>query len=268
LPISPLDTRLLVQHVLNISAEEYIKRTPITLSESKQQQLDALIKRREKGEPIAKIIGKKAFWKDEFITNTHTLDPRPDSEWLIEALLDEFPDRASPYHFLDCGTGSGCLILSALREFPQARGIGIDASTEALKVANTNAIKLNMAHRIEFIQQNWYFDWTVPNKILYDAIISNPPYIPTDDITGLMDDVKIYDPMQSLDGGNTGLSAYKQLFTICFPLVKHKGRFVCEIGCGQQDDVINLAREAGFQFKKHVCDLAGIIRILVFVREA
>ncbi len=264
LPLPPLEKRLLVQHVLGISAEEYIKRSPIALNETEQQQLSAFIARREAGEPIAKIIGSKPFWKDDFITSKDTLDPRPDSEWLIEALLELHPDRKKPYHILDCGTGTGCLLLSALREFPHATGTAIDQSAEALLIAQENAKCLNLSHRAAFHQHDWNLGWTINAGVLYDVIISNPPYIPTDDIDHLMDDVKIYDPKAALDGGKSGLDAYKQLFTICQNILKPDGWFVCEIGHGQHDQVVALAENQGFHFEKHWRDLGGIIRILAF----
>ena len=262
--LPPLEKRLLLQHVLGISAEEYIKHSPIVLKPSEQQMLDTFITRREHGEPIAKIIGSKSFWKDEFLTNKHTLDPRPDSEWLIEALLDLYCDRDVPYQILDCGTGTGCLILSILREFPNAYGTAIDQSSQALHIAQDNATRLNLINRVEFHHHDWNLGWTIKPDMLYDIIISNPPYIPTDDINQLMDDVKIYDPRAALDGGNTGLDAYKQLFTICHTILKPEGRFVCEIGRGQEDDVEHIARQHGFHFERHWRDLSGIIRILAF----
>ncbi len=258
--LSPLDKRLLTQYVLGLSQEDYIKRSPIALSDSQQQTLDALLARRAAGEPIAKIIGRKPFWKHEFYTNEHTLDPRPDSEWLIEAVLKHCPDTATPYRILDCGTGTGCLLLSLLHEYSQASGVGIDQSAEAIQVAQRNAESLELEKRVTFR----HLDWTRLDDSLYDVVVSNPPYIPTHYIASLMPDVQRYDPMKALDGGSDGLKAYKQLFTQLDTRLKIHGHYICEIGQGQADDVVALGRDAGFSHLDTLHDLAGIARILVF----
>lgn len=255
-----LDIRLLTQHVLGMSREDYIKHSPVTLTDEQQNMLDALLVRRAAGEPVAKIIGCKPFWKHEFITNAHTLDPRPDSEWLIEAVLKHVPDTEKPYKFLDCGTGTGCLLLSLLHEYPNATGLGIDQSGNAIEVAERNSEVLGLKKRASF----YHLDWTKLDKSLYDIVISNPPYIPTHDIASLMPDVQRYDPVKALDGGSDGLDAYKQLFTLLNTRLKTHGQYICEIGQGQDADIIALGKNAGFVHQDTLHDLAGIARILVF----
>jgi release factor glutamine methyltransferase len=261
--ITSLDKRLLLQHLLGVDAEEYLRTAPHVLNQAQQSDYDALLQRRSAGEPVAKIIGKKAFWKHLFLTNRQTLDPRPESELIIEAVLRHRPDTASPYHFLDCGTGSGCLLLSLLHEYPNAIGEGVDILPEAIATANHNATRLGVENRSHFRTLRW----TSLQKPLYDIIVSNPPYIPTCDIPTLLPDVTEYDPMEALDGGTDGLNAYRELFSCLETLMKPRAIFVCEIGVGQEADVVAIGKAASMKHRETIQDLADIPRVLVWERK-
>jgi release factor glutamine methyltransferase len=253
------ERQMLEAHLMGVTRAEYL-RLDRTIAPDMQQTLNHLIERRKAGEPIAKIIGRKFFWKDEFFTSTHTLDPRPESELIIESVLHLRPNQQDALRIFDIGTGTGCLLLSLLREYPNASGVGIDISEQAISTANRNASSLKLQNRCLFRN----LSWTDAPKSLYDIIITNPPYIPTDDIDNLDIDVKNYDPIQALDGGIDGLDAYRQILAISGDLLKDDGTFICEIGINQHTDVAKLAIDAGFNQLLTQTDLAGIVRVLVF----
>lgn len=230
-----------------------------------ETQLASYVHRRLQGEPVAKIIGHKGFWSLELKVSKDTLDPRPDSETLIDAVLRLFPDKRGQYRILDMGTGSGCLLLACLSEYPNAQGIGIDASEQALKIARENARdfpKASFEHR----------DWTNPGYLQglgqFDIVVANPPYIPTQTVATLDKTVRLYDPMAALDGGTDGLDAYRAIVASVGLALKPQARLFFEIGQGQEKDVTVLAGEAGFELIASYPDLAGIVRCLVFKRKA
>ncbi len=230
-----------------------------------ETQLASYVHRRLQGEPVAKIIGHKGFWSLELKVSKDTLDPRPDSETLIDAVLRLFPDKRGQYRILDMGTGSGCLLLACLSEYPNAQGIGIDASEQALKIARENARdfpKASFEHR----------DWTNPDYLQglgqFDIVVANPPYIPTQTVATLDKTVRLYDPMAALDGGADGLDAYRAIVASVGLALKPQACLFFEIGQGQEKDVTVLAGEAGFELIASYPDLAGIVRCLVFKRKA
>ena len=227
--------------------------------------LDSFIKRRQKGEPVAKIIGSKGFWTLDLAVSNQTLDPRPDSETIISAVLKNYPDKQAPLRILDLGTGSGCLLLALLSEYPNATGIGLDASMSALQVAQKNVDKY-APDRAKLVCQNWDLpDWW---KDLggFDIVVCNPPYIPTNDIEKLDKDVKDFDPIQALDGGQDGLDEYRSLSESVLEVLKQKGLIFFEIGQGQETDVIDIMQAQKLHLKASYEDLAGILRVLVFSR--
>ena len=230
-----------------------------------ETQLASFVQRRLQGEPVAKIIGHKGFWSLELKVSKDTLDPRPDSETIIDAVLRLFPDKKGAYRILDMGTGSGCLLLACLSEYPNASGVGIDASEQALKIARDNGRdfqKATFEHR----------DWTNPDwgrgLGQFDIVVANPPYIPTQTVATLDKTVRLYDPMAALDGGADGLEAYRAIVASVGSVLKPQARLFFEIGQGQEKDVAALAGEAGFELVGQYPDLAGIIRCLVFQRKA
>lgn len=225
-----------------------------------EDEIKDFIMRRKAGEPTSKIIGEKGFWKGIFNTNIDVLDPRSDSETLIETVLNYIPDKMIPLRMLDVGTGSGCLLISLLEEYPNAIGIGLDKSNKALAVAQSNKKnKTATFTQRDFMQPNWTEDLGQ-----FDVIVSNPPYIKSAEIETLDVTVKKYDPILALDGGSDGLTAYRAL-ALTLPALCHKGTHIFfEIGQGQETDVKELMEKSGFQFLSQHADLGGIIRILVF----
>ncbi len=220
---------------------------------SSDEQLNSFIQRRLAGEPVAKIIGKKGFWKDDFIVSKDVLDPRPDSETLIEAVLEKFPNKNKALRILDLGTGSGCLLLSLLDEYPHATGVGIDISEKALDIAKQNT----HTDRATFMQKD--MRQNLSDLGCFDMMISNPPYISTAEIQTLEKDVKEYDPLLALDGGMDGLDFYRALAKQ--HLATH---LFIEIGKDQENHVIPIFESEGWHFSESWKDLGGITRILYF----
>lgn len=255
-----LDARLLVMHVLGFSLEELLMRRHDEFPTELKEKLGLLVQKRLQGMPIAKIIGVKEFWGLSFKTTQDTLDPRPDSETLIEAVLENFSDRTKPYRLLDLGTGTGCLLISLLHELPNATGIGIDQSPKALAVAEKNATDLGVIERSTWIESNWFS----AVKGQFDIIISNPPYIPSSDIETLSRDVKQYDPLSALDGGEDGVAPYRHLAEHIMPFLREKGIVALEYGQGQSEKVSAIFNKKTplkpFIYK----DLAGIDRCTIF----
>ncbi len=227
--------------------------------------LNNFIARRQQGEPVAKIIGHKGFWSLELKVSSDTLDPRPDSETIIDAVLHYFPDRKQKLRILDMGTGSGCLLLALLSEYTNAEGIGIDFSKKALKIAKENG---KQCKRAIFMEKDWTTkDW-FKDLGTFDVVVSNPPYIPTQDIIGLDKEVRLYDPYVALDGGEDGLEAYRAIFKNISYISQPNTFFFFEIGKGQENDVINLAHQVNLEIVEQKLDLGNIIRCLVFKKKA
>jgi len=218
----------------------------------------ALLDRRAAHEPLAYILGRREFWSLDFAVSPATLIPRPESETLIEAALAAFAHRTPPRRILDLGTGTGCLLLSALHEFPGAFGVGVDRALDAAGLAAANAAALGLAGRAAFLCG----DWAAPLDARFDLVLCNPPYIPTSDVDGLMQEVARHEPQGALDGGTDGLTAYRQILP-CLPLLlQPDGVAVLELGAGQAQAVAALAEEFGLAATTRP-DLAGIPRAMV-----
>lgn len=225
-----------------------------------KKQIDDFILRRRLKEPVSKIIGKRGFWKLDFHVSKDVLDPRPDSETLVESVLTCYPDRDQSLSILDIGTGSGCLLVSLLGEYKKAFGVGIDVSEAALKIAQGNTFgTAAIFKKMDFTSSDFGRD--LP---LFDVIISNPPYIKKEEIDLLDESVKNYDPRIALDGGTDGLDAYRALAPKLKGLLKKDGKIFFEIGAGQEKEVVNLMEKEGFFFLQAQKDIGGIIRVLVF----
>ncbi|MDD3668725.1 MAG: peptide chain release factor N(5)-glutamine methyltransferase [Alphaproteobacteria bacterium] len=239
-----LDARLHAQSGAPVSAEEFVRR-------------------RKAGEPVSKILGRRGFWKGDFIVTPDVLDPRPDSETLIESVLKCFPDKSRPYRILDIGTGSGCLLASLLGEYPNAAGVGVDISEKALAVARKNAHGLPAA----FMRKDFAAPDFARGLGAFDIVVSNPPYIPTAEIAHLEPAVREYDPRAALDGGADGLEAYRHLARECPGLLNPDGVAFFEIGRGQGADVRAIFAACGLDFAGAENDLSGIERVLMFRRR-
>ena len=265
-----LDCRLLLTKSIKkhstLHNHEYIN---ITNKEIKKFKY--LIKERLAGKPVSRIINKRNFWKMEFKLNEATLDPRPDSETLIHAVLNHFINKLQPLKILDLGSGSGCLGLSLLDEYKNSKVSFFDASQKSLEIVKNNSLKLGLSERAKFFHLNWKDDnWDtslikIENDTKFDIIISNPPYIPTDDIKKLQKEVKEYDPPIALDGGKDGMDAYKLIIPKLRNLIKTNGIIFLEIGKGQENCVSKIGIEHGLKPKELQKDLSGVNRVIVFI---
>ena len=252
-----LEARLLAAHAWRMSAEELV----LYGNDARDTQaFAALVERRMKAEPVAQILGEKHFWRDVFKVSADVLTPRADTETMIECLLRHRPNHEAKLRLLDTGTGSGCLMLSALREYPNASAVAIDQSAAALAIAAQNAAALQLDARCELLQSNWCSNISGT----FDVVLSNPPYIPTADITALDVDVRNYEPHTALDGGADGLDCYRTLVQQ-LPAYLNAGALVLfEVGQGQAADVAALGAAAGWNLIEIANDLAGIARVVAF----
>jgi release factor glutamine methyltransferase len=220
---------------------------------------EQLIARRIAREPVAYITGHKGFWSLDFDVGPGVLVPRPETETLVESALTEFADRSAPLDVLDLGTGTGCLLLSVLNAFPNARGTGVDASPQALDWTRRNAAKLGFAARCRLIAGNWGDDLSGR----FDVILSNPPYIRTGDIALLTPEIRLYEPSGALDGGPDGLGAYRALGPGIARLLKPCGLAFLEMGEGQDKAVVEILGRSGLGTRRIAADLAGIGRCVI-----
>jgi release factor glutamine methyltransferase len=259
------EARSCLLYALTISATELINNPHMIVEPQSAINALELAKRRAKGEPMAYLTGAREFWGRMFQVSPATLIPRPDSETLIETILKTCPDHTAPFHILDLGTGSGCLLITLLCEYPYAQGIGIDISRDALTIAAQNAINLNVASRVTWHNGSWFEALNTASnsrKKRFDIVISNPPYIPQADIAALESDVRDYEPLNALNGGQDGLDAYRLIIgQVTDYLIPH-GLFICEVGVGQANDVKQLCENHGLIAFPIVHDLGGIARVV------
>lgn len=224
----------------------------------------ALIARRVAREPISHLLGRREFWSRPFLVTRDVLDPRPDSETLIEAVLGEIGDAKRSLRVLDFGVGSGCLLLTLLAELPAGSGWGVDLSPAALAIAERNAATLGLSSRAIFRQGSWDAALTPDDPREFDLIVSNPPYIPSGDIPGLEPEVARHEPLLALDGGQDGLDAYRQLAPIVATMLAPDGLAALEIGLGQGESVRALMTQAGLASAGSAVDLGKRERCLLF----
>lgn len=250
------EARLLLAHHMGQSVEQLI-----AFPERPVDAIDAfksLIARRANREPLSHITGQREFWSLAFEVSRNVLDPRPDSETLIEAVLGAIADKSAPLRIVDFGTGSGCLLLTLLSELPNATGVAVDISADALAVAQRNAERHNLSNRCRFLLSNWAESLDGS----FDIVISNPPYIETASIDQLEPEVANFEPVQALDGGADGLAAYRILIPQAKNILSSEGFIALELGQGQDPTVTALLEEAGLKDVAVHKDLAGIPRCL------
>lgn len=251
------DARILLMHALGIDRTGLLSRAAEPLPPEAATRYAAHLDRRAAREPVSRILGHREFWSLDFALGPATLDPRPDSETLVEAALAAAPDRL--LRVLDLGTGTGCLLLAVLHDRAAAFGIGVDRSESAARVARDNAQALGLADRAGFLVG----DWATALAGRFDLVLSNPPYIPDSDIAALEPEVREHDPRLALSGGADGLDAYRALAAALPDLLAPGGTAVVELGIGQAADVAALFRGAGLDIAGTPHDLAGIPRCVV-----
>lgn len=252
-----LDARLLLQAAAGLSREELIMGLDRPLTPGQLVRYEGFIARRESHEPVSRILGEREFYGRAFRVTPDTLDPRPDTETLIEAALPLIPQGG---RLLDLGTGTGAIAVTLLAERPDASGVASDLSPAALAVAADNAARHAVAERLELVLGSWL----APVTGRFDIILSNPPYIPAGDIAGLGPDVRNHDPVLALEGGTDGLDPYRIIAASAAGHLAPEGHVLVEIGAGQADDVAAIFAAAGFREAGRHRDLGGHIRCLCF----
>lgn len=260
--ISRFELKILLAAALGIEPADLPFYTA-DVNEAAANKFEKMVARRAEGCPVDKIIGLKGFYKYDFIVNEDVLSPRPETEIMVEKALVLLKNIPSP-HLLEFGIGSGCVLLSVLKELTNSRGIGIDVSAHALAVAAQNAERLCVQNRLELKNMSW-FD-SAADKLgddSFDIIFSNPPYIPSAEIPLLDKEVRAFDPITALDGGADGLKDYGRLSALAAKLLKKGGFLLFEIGEGQADAVVSLAQQQGLFLYERVKDLAQTERCII-----
>ncbi|GGE55422.1 release factor glutamine methyltransferase [Agaricicola taiwanensis] len=255
------DARILVAAALEITGSQLLSRPEVEVSAELTQRARDWIARRAGGVPVARLIGTREFWGLPFALSPATLVPRPDTETLVEAVVEARPDRNARLRILDLGTGSGCILLALLSEYWEATGLGTDLSEEAVATARFNAEELGFADRAFFQRGSW--DEGLSER--FDVVVSNPPYIPSSTISSLDVEVREHDPALALDGGADGLEAYRALAALLPARLLPNGVAALEIGIGQEAAVGALMQARGFDVTARR-DLAGVTRVLVLSR--
>ena len=257
-----LDARLLLSAATGVSDVSLISDPERLLDPKQLASLELLVAQRISGRPVSRLLGVREFWGLDFSLNTETLDPRPDSETLIEAVLAQIFDKSAPLRVLDLGTGTGCLLLALLSEFPNAKGRGVDCSEQAIEAATKNSEGLGLDARSTF----QVGDWAAGLDGTYDVIVSNPPYIPTGDLGRLSVEVREHDPAKALDGGTDGLDAYRLILPEMVRLLAPGGYGFLEFGEGQSADIASISQDLGFEVCEIRADLGGVLRVLTVKR--
>lgn len=254
-----LDARLLLEHALGLSREQLLLAIDQPVEEWQESHYRELITKRVDRQPVAQLIGKREFWGMVFEVSCNTLDPRADSETLVQGVLKEHARRDRPVRILDLGTGTGCLLLSLLSELPSATGIGADICDKALAIAKNNAQALDIQARAQFIASNWFenIDGT------FDIIISNPPYIATQDIENCPPEVARHEPKLALDGGADGLDCYRAIIGALPRFLAKDGIVALEMGMGQQPALESLAAANGLHVHSVKQDIQGLPRCIL-----
>ena len=252
-----LDAQIILADIMGVKREYLITNDQINISEKIIKKYDIAIRRRINREPVAYIIGKKEFWSKDFIVNQATLVPRPETELLIYKVINFF--RNKRINILDIGTGSGCILLSILKELNLSRGIGIDISAKAIQTAKANAKNLNLLNQSKFKT----CDLVKYNTGKYDLIVSNPPYIPSKDINNLSKDIINYEPKIALDGGIEGLDLIKKVIYKSNYLLKRNGQLALEIGFNQYQKVTSILKCCGFREISKIYDYNLNVRCII-----
>ena len=253
-----LDSEILLSNSIKRDKKHIILNPKEVLNSEQLGKFKSLIERRKKGEPIAYLINKKEFWKDEFFVNKDVLIPRPDSELIIEQVLKIY-SKDDQLQILDIGTGSGCILLSILKERSNFYGTGIDISKKSINVSKFNAKQLNLTNRVKF------FHSSVDNfnNGKYDMIVSNPPYIEQLSLKYLEKDVVNFEPKLALSGGFDGFSKIRKVINKANYLIKKNGKFILEIGFNQKNKVKEILKQEGFYINKAVRDYGNNDRCII-----
>lgn len=258
-----IDARLMLEVAAGVTRTEIVTDPYRELTAEQQAMLEDFLARRARREPVSHIIGRKGFWKILLQVNKNVLTPRPETEVIVDEVLKAFPENM-PFSMLDLGVGSGTILLAVLAERPAAKGLGVDASDEALAVARDNAANLDLNNRAALM----HGDWTAGlGDASFDLVVSNPPYIPSAVIETLEPEVRDHEPRLALDGGADGLEAYRLLAPEILRVLKPGGMFAVEIGYDQSKAVEALFNAAGAQQVRTIKDLSTHDRVVTGVKN-
>ena len=249
-----LDSEILLSNVLNKSREKILVNSDQKLNSSSILKFKKYIRRRSKNEPVAYILGEKEFWSKKFIVNKDTLIPRPETELLVEKLVELF--KGKKISILDIGTGSGCIILSLLGNLDKSVGLGVDVSNKAILIANKNAERHELSNRVKFLNKS--FESIFSKK--FDLIVSNPPYIERKNIKNLSEDIRRFEPIMALDGGNDGLDLIKKVIYKSKRILKINGTLALEIGNEQIKKVSKILVDNNFRIIHVIKDYKNNVR--------
>ena len=259
---SRLDCQILIGFALGVNHERLIMDSHVLINKIHIKTIESYINRRIAGEPVSRIIECREFYGRKFTINPHVLDPRPDSELIIDLIKQKIPNENEKINILDLGTGSGALLLTLLSEFPNSTGLGIDISYSAIKTAINNSKQLNLQKRAMFCRGNWGESL---GKETFNIVVSNPPYIPRDKIFLLSPDVRIYDPKIALDGGMDGVYFYQPIAKQANYILCDGGFLITEVGIGQSKSVRMILEKEGFSIEDNdiKIDLSGKKRAVI-----
>lgn len=252
-----LDAEIILSNIMSVTREYLITNNDLNITKTIKQKYLTAIKRRLKNEPVAYITGTKEFWSNDFIVNRNTLVPRPETELLIYKLISLYKNKK--ISILDIGTGSGCILLSLLKELKLAKGTGIDIEPKAIKIAKFNAKKMKLLNRTKLKVvdlENFY-------STKYDLIVSNPPYIPFKDLKNLSKDIRNFEPLVALNGGNDGLDIIKKVIYKSECLLKKSGTLAIEIGNNQYSKVVRLLKNNNYREIGKEIDYNNNVRCII-----
>ena len=239
-----IDSEVILANILNTTRINLITKQNVTLNKKQEDLFSKLVERRKKKEPVAYILNKKEFWNENYFVDKRVLIPRPETEILIELLLKKIKDKNKAYKVLDLGCGSGCLLISFLREMRKSQGMGVDISSNALEVAKKNIELHNLNNRAKLVRLDLL---TLRTKDKFDVIFSNPPYLSSSDYAKLSDDVKNFEPKQALVGGFNGVLYYKKIIALAQSALKKNGYLALELGDKQYRTISKLLQDHSFR---------------------
>ena len=273
IPNPEIDARILLSYASNYQNSIYM-HNDISISKKDKNKFYRFLDKRIKGKPVSRILGSRNFWKRDFLINKYTLDPRPDSEVIIDVLTKTFSNSSKHFQVLDLGSGSGCIGLSLIDEIKNASLLSVDICKQSLEILNKNAHRLNLMNKLHYAQINWFENAWIENiKIItqkeklfsknkFDIIVCNPPYIKSSDIEKLQTEVKYYDPLISLDGGIDGCDSYRAIFKDLRKLLAIDGVCFFEIGYDLLDNIKIILKEFNLNLIKVHKDFYGHSRVI------
>ncbi len=273
IPTPELDARILLSYVINYQNTIHI-HNDIKISKEEKNKFYNCLRKRIRGKPVSRIIGSRNFWKNNFLINKYTLDPRADSEVIIDVITKTYSNNSNHFQILDLGSGSGCIGLSIIDDLKNTSLLSLDICNKALEQVNINAQRLNLSKRLHCAQINWFENTWIENiklitqneklfsKNKFDIIVCNPPYVKSSDIEKLQTEVKNYDPLISLDGGVDGCDSYRAIFKGLKELLSIKGLCYMEIGYDLLEDIKNILKEFNLNLLRVYKDFQGHSRVI------